>query len=161
MRPLDEAQRLSRTGPVPYCSPQSEPGAPRVFEMQLMPALLLGLQVNEFAAPDANDEPDGAGQVKETSRNVLSVGGSEKTLDRAPSTDGGVGRSDPRHRPRDDDGSEEDEGQDEAERMPVPSAQDQRRMRTWGMDWGVVTVWSCPQSCEMSCEEEVVVQQAV
>ena len=30
-----------------------------------------------------------------------------------------------------------------------------------GMDWGVVTVWSCPRSCEQSTEEVVFVQAPV
>ncbi|CAM9527729.1 unnamed protein product [Hapterophycus canaliculatus] len=45
--------------------------------------------------------------------------------------------------------------------MPRPSAEERERLRTLGMDWGVVAVWSCPRSCENSYEECVVVQLPV
>jgi hypothetical protein len=55
---------------------------------------------------------------------------------------------------------EEDAAEGEALRR---RGQSMRRslLDSGGMDWGVVTVWSCEDSCEGSVEEVVIVQDAL
>lgn len=157
-----------------------DPGAARVFEMQLMPALLLELQVNKYAVPEdgeerdvvedgegdpvrrradagvkVGDDPplDGGGRLMESRDSLGSVSKKERSY-RKNDTDDGEGT-----------GGASDDGGDEIRSttpvLPTPSRREYERVRTWGMDWGVVTIWSCPQSCNSSYQEEVVVQQAV
>ena len=83
--------------PPSCCPPACMCGAPRCFELQLMPGVLFMLRVDSFA-PHGVD-PDGGGDRKDTK--VLGLG---------------------------------------------------------GMDWGVLTVWSCSESCDASCEEIAIVQ---
>lgn len=150
--------------------------------MQLMPALLLELQVNKYAVPDDDEE-----------RDVVGDGEGDPVLRRAdagvkvgddPSLDtggrlmgsrdglGSVSEKERSYRGKNDaddgertggasDDEEEDEMQSTTSALPTPSRRECERVRTWGMDWGVVTVWSCPRSCDSSYQEEVVVQRAV
>lgn len=54
----------------------------------------------------------------------------------------------------------EDDGQeDEGRRMGEQWGR--RVLQSGGMDWGAVTVWSCEDSCSMSHEEAVIVQDAL
>lgn len=142
------------------------PGATRVFEMQLMPALLLGLRVNEFAEPGeiathddtvelkkiAAEEKDG---IDSPVKSVGSHGPEAKSL--GGEQGGSKGSSDG----IEEEGGDGGDGEGEGGAPPAPSAEDQERLKTWGMDWGVVAVWSCPVSCDLSCEEAVVVQPPV
>lgn len=156
-----------------------------------MPALLLRLQVNNFAerppdqgqnngpqetttdhtkkgdATTAEKIPGGGGRTH-TAPPLAAGGGAAATSQAAESHGSGdKDLNENSHQRLNNDGvgtvgigGGDDDG-DIGERMPAPSAEEHERLRTWGMDWGVVTVWSCPHSCDLSCEEEVVVQLPV
>lgn len=159
-----------------------------MFEMQLMPALLLQLNVNDLAERETNGrqvdkgKTRGADGSRSAARTEHGINGDEIRKDStAPPTatarenggsparqidpkgirQEGVGkeREWPGVRGKEDD----EEGEEEAgsPKMPTPSAEERERLRTLGMDWGVVAVWSCPRSCEVSNEECVVVQLPV
>ena len=82
----------------PSCRPPAcMCGAPRCFELQLMPGLLFMLRVDTFAPREV--EPGGGGD-----------------------------------------------------------GEDLKALGLGGMDWGVLTVWSCSDSCDASCEEIAIVQ---
>lgn len=158
----------------------SFPGAARVFEMQLMPALLLELHVNDFA----DQEAGGAGTKPRTDTkghsNAEEAAGdtaSNEATAKPPAMDQVEGPS-PEPAGKDTDslrgvvrkpGGDEGEGVamgehgdgDSKPMVPTPSAEERDRLRTWGMDWGVVAVWTCPRSCEASYEEHVTVQMPV
>ena len=152
------------------------PGAARVFEMQLMPALLLELQVNAFADEEtggtgSKPRPDtkGHSNAEEAAGNKATAKPSvvDQTERPSPEPTGkhidslkGVAR-----KPGSDEGEgvamgEHSDG-DSKPMVLTPSAEERDRLRTWGMDWGVVAVWTCPRSCEASCEEYVTVQMPV
>lgn len=139
-----------------------------MFEMQLMPALLLQLQVNDFAEQEPNSEsdenivrPDAIKQaVAQAAEGQKPVEVVMSALDkskggRRPPADG-HGRSIAREQCYTASGDDDDG--ESARTVPTPSAEKQERLRTLGMDWGLVAVWCCPRSCEASCEEVVVVQ---
>lgn len=168
--------RLTRAPTHPPCNPLLE-GATRLFEMQLMPALLLQLQVNDLAGQET---PPGADDANVGVSNDAHSGAKNApgwTTPAANRAEGGVLTSsagdgiDSTGVARDGRGGtatgelKREEGDREdgeaAVAMPTPSAEDRERLRTWGMDWGVVGVWSCPSSCDVSCEECVVVQLPV
>lgn len=134
--------------------------------MQLMPALLLGLRVNEFAEPEETLKHDDLAGLKE-------IAAGEKRVTHSPvenmESNGpvanphggtqGVSKGGSDYMESGGSGSGDEGGEGVA--PPAPSAEDQERMKTWGMDWGVVAVWSCPVSCDLSCEGAVVVQPPV
>lgn len=156
------------------------PGAARVFEMQLMPALLLELRVNDFAdqetgGADSKPRPEtkGLSNVEEAGGDTASNEATAK-----PCLIDQVEVPSPEPTGKDTDslrgvvrkpGGDEGEGVALGERgdgdskpmVPTPNAEGRDRLRTWGMDWGVVAVWSCPRSCEASYEEHVSVQMPV
>ena len=156
------------------------PGAARVFEMQLMPALLLELQVNDFAdqetgGADSKPRPEtkGRSHAEEAGGDTAST---EATAKPSLVDQAGVPSPEPTGKGTDSlkgvvrkPGGNEGEGVamgehgdgDSKPMAPTPSAEERDRLRTWGMDWGVVAVWSCPKSCEASCEEHVSVQMPV
>lgn len=139
--------------------------------MQLMPALLLQLQVNDFAEQEPNSESDenivGPVAIKQA---VARAAEHQKPLEvvlpaldkskggPSPPVDG-HGRSMAREQRYSASGDDEDG--ESATTMPTPSTEKQERLKTLGMDWGLVAVWCCPRSCEASCEEVVVVQLPV
>lgn len=155
-----------------------------MFEMQLMPALLLQLKANDLAEQepierqDENsattpDDPDRENTTTVSNeadgdKNAIISSTHSATPKRAASTPPNDG-SDPAGVPQVEGGettgavkSEEDDGEDgETAATPAPSNEERERLRMQGMDWGVVGVWSCPRSCEFSCEERVVVQLPV
>lgn len=139
----------------------SFPGAPRVFEMQLMPALLLQLRVNEFADAEAVEADTTSGAAINT---TMPPSVTDNATD-APLPSAGDDRQAGGIAVEcgsDAVGVEaNEEGDGETEPMPTPSADDRERLRTWGMDWGVVAVWCCPRSCDVSFEEHAVVQLPV
>jgi Programmed cell death protein 2, C-terminal putative domain len=111
-------------------------GAERVFELQLMPSLLFTLQCDAHAA----------------SATATSAGATA-----AVATTTSVAQNDEQ-----EDGEFEGEqqrasGAVEAEALPVVNRA-VLDAASKGMDWGVVTVWCCPDSCALSCEECVIVQ---
>ncbi|CAM9745356.1 unnamed protein product [Scytosiphon promiscuus] len=133
-------------------------GATRVFEMQLMPALLLQLNVNDLAERESSErqagngkscEPDGNRTPARTDHEANGDKGRRKSTPEPPASARG--------------------GIDVSARCPSGAnpegvraeSVDRERLRTLGMDWGVVAVWSCPRSCEESFEEYVVVQLPV
>jgi hypothetical protein len=123
-------------------------GSPRRFELQLMPALLYLLDVDRHA-PTASDL--GAGGWDQPP-SVPRVEG-PRALDADVVVEG-----------QGDQGDEE-EG-DEGEGGLSREREELRRMaatklRSGGMDWGVVTVWSCEAACEQGKEEVVIVQAAL
>lgn len=127
-------------------------GAARVFEMQLMPALLLHLRVNDFAEQETFGEKKSDSDCNVTE--VSSDTGRDKASLGPTCQEGGrYGRSDIA-------GDDSNEGSDSYLR-PALIGEERERLRTWGMDWGVVAIWSCPISCEVSCEEFAVVQLPV
>eukprot|EP00903_Cladosiphon_okamuranus_P014302 g13284.t1 len=157
-------------------------GAARLFEMQLMPALLLQLQVNNLAGQqhpaeqekassrvsgEAQDDVENPRRLTPSSAaNQAGAGGaSVPSADRSINLTGAAqedrGDSSALRGLKNKDIDREEGGEVEAVVMPTPSAEDLERLRTWGMDWGVVGVWSCPGSCDVSCEECVVVQLPV
>lgn len=180
-----------------YNDPRAFPGATRVFEMQLMPALLLQLRVNELAERERAERQPTNGECCRppgTNRN------STRARDEADSGEKGYGKSpspavvnsarggDLLAIPRSSEGSspkgvrrengggreagasvrghqDDEPGEEEEEAghtpMPTPTAEERERVTTWGMDWGVVAVWSCPTSCDVSSEESVIVQRPV
>lgn len=139
-----------------------------------MPALLLQLQVNNFADPGTceQDNTSAPDTSKRCTANEAVGDKSTKMTPSAISEDKGSSI-----RPTDDcklrrvvqeheggaarvvKGGQDDE--DSERTMPTPTVEERERLRTWGMDWGVVAVWCCPRSCEGSCEEVVVVQLPV
>ncbi|CAM9737577.1 unnamed protein product [Choristocarpus tenellus] len=149
------------------------PGAMRVFEMQLMPALLFKMGVEKYATQGnsgAKVPQEGEGSCKlpegESIGDLVVKGVSSTSLKAVVSTtcdsfcsrdaqpQGDCGQSE------EGDGVEEEgvvEEEDKA-RVPAPSAAQHEEMRVKGMDWGVVGVWSCPLSCNKSFEECVIVQ---
>ncbi|CAM9809420.1 unnamed protein product [Ectocarpus sp. 8 AP-2014] len=160
-------------------------GATRVFEMQLMPALLLQLQVNDLAEREIGSREGGSPatfsglESKKISTLSQEAGGHDNNNTLKSRTPSAVAvqpkgaastRSTDEHGVAQGDGSgvmagigvsgEEDEG-NETTMMPTPSVEERERLRTLGMDWGVVAIWSCPRSCSISCEECVVVQLPV
>lgn len=164
----------------PACVPK---GATRVFEMQLMPALLLQLQANDLAdrepieqQGESNTADDSDPKNKNTFSNEAdgeknatnsttpsAAAHQPKRAARTPSSDdndlNGVAQVEGGGEMTGAVKSEEDDREGaETTAMPTPSAEECERLRTRGMDWGVVGVWSCPRSCEVSCEERVVVQ---
>ena len=156
------------------------PGAARVFEMQLMPALLLELQVNDFAdretgGPGGEPRPDTKvhSSAEESSGDAASneaTAGPSATDQTAGPSPGLTGNHDDslrgvERKPGGDEGGRVAMGEhgdrNSKPRIPIPNAEERDRLRTWGMDWGVVAVWSCPTSCEASYEEHVTVQMPV
>ncbi|CBN79864.1 conserved unknown protein [Ectocarpus siliculosus] len=160
-------------------------GATRVFEMQLMPALLLQLQVNDLAERETGSLEGGSPatfsglESKKISTLSQVADGHDNNNTLKSITPSAVAvqpkgaastRSTDEHGVAQGDGSgvlagigvsgEEDEG-NETTMMPTPSVEERERLRTLGMDWGVVAIWSCPRSCSISCEECVVVQLPV
>lgn len=121
--------------------------------MQLMPALLLHLRVNDFAEQETYGEnksdPDcNATKISsDTGRDKASLGLNCQERGRYERRSDIAG-----------DGSNEASDSDS---RPVLIDEERERLRTWGMDWGVVAIWSCPTSCEVSCEEFAVVQLPV
>eukprot|EP00752_Nemacystus_decipiens_P002854 g2658.t1 len=156
-------------------------GATRLFEMQLMPALLLQLQVNDLAGHETPPEQDDAnvGVLNGAHEDAKNAPGWLATpLSAAGNPSGGGVLTPPAYDSVDPNGAtqegrgvtttgklENEEGDREeggaAVMMRTPSAEDRERLRTRGMDWGVVGIWSCPSSCDVSCEECVVVQLPV
>lgn len=160
-------------------------GATRLFEMQLMPALLLQLQIYDLAGlQELPQQGDANSSLSNQAHNVANSAPSRTTPTSAAgpaeggaltpssaddanssSTDptgvaqeGGDGASTGELPLKNEEGDREER---ETTPMPTPSVEDRERLRTWGMDWGVVGVWSCPRSCDVSCEECVVVQLPV
>lgn len=153
-----------------------------MFEMQLMPALLLQLKANDLADREPIEQQgdvSSATPVDPVPKNKTTfsnkAGGDKNAITSAPpSVTPQRAASTP---PSGDNGtigipkleaaggtakSEEVDGEDaEKTAMPTPSAEERERLRTRGMDWGVVGVWSCPRSCDVSREECVVVQLPV
>lgn len=109
-----------------------------------MPALLLHLRVNDFAERETPGEMN-----SDTDRGKGSLGPTGQD----PKECRRYGRGDI----ADDDSNE---GPD-SDLRPVLIGEERERLRTWGMDWGVVAIWSCPTSCEASFEEFAVVQLPV
>lgn len=137
--------------------------------MQLMPALLLGLRVNDFAEARQNNRGNGRDTVVRADRAMVESNRVSNNSNKSAEHVGPHGREgntlekqQERLKPGSRDlvdgggGSGDEEGV-----PPSPSAEERRKLETWGMDWGVVTVWSCPSSCDLSCEEAVVVQPPV
>lgn len=137
-----------------------------------MPALLLRLPVNAFAEP--GKELSGKIQVHATVETTVGddqeVAQSQKTqkcevFDERESSRRQESPIDDNDDPVGDgmggEGSDDEEGGGGDNVPPAPSADDRERLRTWGMDWGVVTVWCCPRSCNLSYEETVVVQPPI
>lgn len=168
--------------PPTYFDGTAYPGAARVFEMQLMPALLLELQVNNFAdqepgggsgkpRPDTKghsnaEDAGGGGDIasKEATARPSAIDQAEDPSPRPTGKDGDNPRGVVRKPEREEGGGvamgEHGDG-DSKSIIPTPSAEERDRLRTWGMDWGVVAVWTCPRSCEASYEEHVTIQMSV
>ncbi len=168
--------------PLPSCSYFSTQGAARVFEMQLMPALLLQLRVSGRGDREPPDQgPEEPSSPPPRPRPSPLPVGDDKT-DAGPTTapsaagrrnkGGGPAEAGPERggRERSEGRGLEDEEEGDGQGaeaaagvvvMPTPSAEERERLRTRGMDWGVVGVWCCPRSCQESCEESVVVQLPV
>lgn len=147
-----------------------------------MPALLLQLQVNNLAGrQDPREQDDADCRVSNEAQddaynapgwptpssaaNHAEVCGAltpsaDPSINPTGAAQKGRGGGSPMGGLKDEGGDREEEGES-AVAMPTPSAEDRERLRTWGMDWGVVGVWSCPNSCDVSCEECVVVQLPV
>ncbi|CAM9245974.1 unnamed protein product [Ectocarpus fasciculatus] len=162
-------------------------GATRVFEMQLMPALLLQLRVNDLAERETGSREEGSNttcsgpEAKKVSTISREADGDDSSSNARESISppavavqpkgAAPTRSTDEHGVVPGDGSggmvgigvsgEEDDDATETTMMPIPSVEERERLRTLGMDWGVVAVWSCPKSCSISCEECVVVQLPV
>lgn len=144
-----------------------------MFEMQLMPALLLQLQVNDLASQETPEQYDANSSLSKRAENNSPgrTAQAEGVVAPTPSAGGGTGTTGVVAQERrggtatageenlEDEEGDREEGENAA--MPAPSAEDRERLRTLGMDWGVVGVWSCPRSCDASCEECVVVQLPV
>jgi Programmed cell death protein 2, C-terminal putative domain len=116
-------------------------GAERVFELQLMPSLLFTLQCDAHAA----------------NATATTTGATAAAATAAAATTTAAAQSDEQ-----EDGEFEGEqqrasGAVEAEALPVVNRA-VLDAASKGMDWGVVTVWCCPDSCALSCEECVIVQ---
>lgn len=128
-----------------------------------MPALLLELQVNAFAVPGDVEAREGVGADGDASHS-RAKGESKAPRCASESAAANTPCSEAvEHANKCDevDVASNDASGDEVEQVPLPSAEDRERLRTWGMDWGVVTVWCCPKSCELSFEEAVLIQEAV
>lgn len=150
-----------------------------------MPALLLQLQVNDLAERETGSREGGSPatfsglESKKISTLSQEADGHDNNNTMKSITPSAVAvqpkgnsstRSTDEHGVAQGDGSgvmagigvsgEEDEG-NETRMMPTPSVEERERLRTLGMDWGVVAIWSCPRSCSISCEECVVVQLPV
>lgn len=148
-----------------------------------MPALLLQLQVNDLAERDTGSRRGGSSttcsglESKKISTFSQEADGHDNNSIRKSVTPSAVvvqpkgaasTRSTDEHGVLRGDGiagirvsGEEDDDGTETTMMPTPSAEERERLRTLGMDWGVVAIWSCPRSCSISCEECVVVQLPV
>lgn len=177
---LSAPPAIVRNVPTPCAFPT---GATRVFEMQLMPALLLQLKANDLADREPMEQ-----QGENSSATPADPVPKNKTTFSNEAADGeknAINSAPPSVTPKraastaqsDDNGTigvpqseaaggavkrEEGDGEDaEMTAMPTPSAEELERLRTRGMDWGVVGVWCCPRSCDVSCEECVVVQMPV
>ncbi|CAM9871835.1 unnamed protein product, partial [Discosporangium mesarthrocarpum] len=159
---------------VPKCSC----GADRVFEMQLMPALLFKMRVDEFAKQELKDNRADQSQVMTlqqhpTKGHSMESKGEEMMGRRSQPQGGrysvnnshgqvnlktGLGHED---EPQEADISgllEKDEEGEVLPTVPVPTANQLEGVRVRGMEWGTVAVWCCPASCTSSFEEFVVVQ---
>lgn len=152
------------------------PGASRVFEMQLMPSLLLQLRVNDLADRERS-EPDKTpgsdtkklfatreadGNKNDAKASVLSPAGLTENPTAWPiEGDASTGVAEAQGGGRNGMPKGEEGDGDAEPVVPIPTAEERERLTTWGMDWGVVAVWSCPRSCESSHEECVVVQLPV
>lgn len=140
--------------------------------MQLMPAMLLQLRANDFAEREICKPPNSSAPSTDTTSCADGSDGEKSTSALGQATESlsrpkGINfrRTEiEEKRGRDSaqmvgEGDESDE--DEEHALPVPSAEEYERLKTWGMDWGVVGIWSCPGSCEASCEEFALVQLPV
>lgn len=136
-----------------------------------MPALLLQLQVNDFAEREASGESDeNVVRPDAIKKTVVQAAESQHTIEVVPSAIDKC-KSGPLPQARGNEGgavrehcdmvSGDDEDAQLAITVPTSSAEERERLRTWGMDWGLVTVWCCPRSCDASCEEVVAVQLPV
>ncbi|CAM9461481.1 unnamed protein product, partial [Phaeothamnion confervicola] len=174
-RPLWSTAHPPSHEPPPCCC-----GAPRVFEMQLMPALLLALRVDEAAATGSSGE-DGGGRYGCTGGAAGTVG--EGITGSAANGSGGAGGEDAacqrdvekRNCASSDTGGDSDNESESgsatglaaadaaseviAEAGPsAPTAAAVARVTSRGMEWGVVAVWSCAASCDESVEEVAIAQ---
>lgn len=139
--PLWSTPRPPREDPPPCVC-----GCPRRFELQLMPMLLAVLRVDDCAE----------GQDRATDSVTIEQPRAAVSVDVATESDIVVGEE------GEAGGAEGEEDAAEAEAMRR-RGQSMRRslLDSGGMDWGVVTVWSCEDSCEGSVEEVVIVQDAL
>jgi Programmed cell death protein 2, C-terminal putative domain len=116
-------------------------GTERVFELQLMPSLLFTLQCDAHAAGSPT-----------TAATAAAAGAAT-----AASTTPSAVQSDEQEEGEFEGEQQRASGAVEAEVLPVVNRAVLDAAGK-GMDWGVVTVWCCPDSCALSCEECVIVQ---
>ena len=129
----------------PVCRPpRCACGATRRFELQLMPATLFVLQVHQHALAELSSSmPASASPPPASPAGTASL----------------PGQSSYPTQPHDEPGPESSRAEDAA---PPPGVADSAAKAALdaGMEWGVLTVWSCPESCDESHEEVAIVQPA-
>lgn len=142
-----------------------------------MPALISDLKMSDFADREADQQSDTSGATHVERGHGASPNTSSSLNAEAPQSSvqqcntQASNNTDPRRgvsecprgtmtatQSKDEEGS--DDGRADVE-TSTPTAEDRERLRTWGMDWGVVAVWSCPASCETGFEEFVRIQLPV
>ena len=163
--------------PIPKCAC----GADRLFELQLMPSLLFALRVDDHVlAPAEASGPSSGSQsaavgaqnqppeppeppAPELGLSAVSATTPPPAADMAPSVSEGAGEADEEGFEATAPSSQQEPGSAVvAEAGPrVVSDAEKLTLASGGMDWGVVAVYSCAESCDASFEEFVVVQSPV
>lgn len=128
--------------------------------MQLMPALLLHLPTGDLAdSGEARSKLDAENQALTSTPRFATGGGPDTNVGcelqeaREASTSGvNLGA---------DKGSSQQNAGGASAGVLLSDVEQVSSVNFEGMDWGVVAIWCCPHSCEVSREEVVTVQPSV